>query len=174
MFKTAWKTDDGSPVSPGQCSCTHLVCGCNCCCACLWLWTCWSPSVFSWFSTIWIFSVPWHEKTNLAGKQYRTDDEVISAVEQFFEDQDERYTTGILALQHRWTKGVDRRGEIMLKNNPHLVKFDHCIIVSLWIIQPTLVQPLNTWHSIWKLMQEERSRDRLTAEPKTGAGKIIL
>ena len=26
-------------------------------------------------------------KTHLAGKQYRTDDEVISAVEDFFEDQ---------------------------------------------------------------------------------------
>ena len=39
-------------------------------------------------------------KTNtLAGNQYRTDDEVISAVEDFFEDQDESfYTTGIQAL----------------------------------------------------------------------------
>ena len=35
---------------------------------------------------------------NLAWKQYWTDDEVISAVEGFFEDQDESfYTTGIKA-----------------------------------------------------------------------------
>ena len=57
----AWKTYDGSPVSPGQCSCTQ-VCGCNGCCAWLWLWTSWSPSKFSWFGTIWLFSIPQHEK----------------------------------------------------------------------------------------------------------------
>ena len=37
---------------------------------------------------------------HLAGKQYRTDDEIISAVEDLFEDQE----TGIQALQHRWKK----------------------------------------------------------------------
>ena len=51
-----------------------------------------------------------YKKNHLAGKRYRTDDEVKSAVEDFFEDQDERlYTTGIQALQHRWKKSVDRR-----------------------------------------------------------------
>ena len=41
-------------------------------------------------------------------------DEVISAVEDFFEDQDESfYTIGIQALQHRWKKCVDRRGDYM-------------------------------------------------------------
>ena len=45
-----------------------------------------------------LFSVSQHEK-HLAGKQYRTGDEVISAGEDFFEDQDESfYTTGIQAL----------------------------------------------------------------------------
>ena len=65
----------GSPVSPGQCT---QVCGCNACCAWLWHWPGWSPSILSWFGTIWIFSVPQHEKT-----QYWTDDEFISAVEDF-------------------------------------------------------------------------------------------
>ena len=42
--------------------------------------------------------------------------EVISAVEDFFEDQDERfYTTGIQALQNRWKKCVDRRGDYVEK-----------------------------------------------------------
>ena len=41
----AWRTDEGSGVSPGQCFCTQ-VCGCNGCCAWLWLWTGWSPSIF--------------------------------------------------------------------------------------------------------------------------------
>ena len=41
-------------------------------------------------------------KTHLAGKQYWTNDEVISAGVDFFEDHDESfYTTGIKALQHR-------------------------------------------------------------------------
>ena len=36
-------------------------------------------------------------------KQYQTDYEVISAVEEVFEDQDESfYITGIQALQHQW------------------------------------------------------------------------
>ena len=58
-----------------------------------------------------------HNETNkhLAGKQYRTDrtdDDAISAVEDFFEDQDESfYTTGIQVLQHRWKKCVDGRGD---------------------------------------------------------------
>ena len=51
------------------------------------------------------------EKNHLAGKQYRMDDEVISASD-FFEDQDESfYTTGIQVLQHQWMKCVDRRGD---------------------------------------------------------------
>ena len=46
-------------------------------------------------------------KKHLAGKQYLTGDEVISAVEDFFEDQDESfYTTGIQTLQHLWMKCV--------------------------------------------------------------------
>ena len=52
---------------------------------------------------------------HLAGKQHRTDDEVIPEVEKdFFEDQDESFCTmGIQVLQHRWRwmKCVDRRGD---------------------------------------------------------------
>ena len=49
-------------------------------------------------------------KIQLAGKQYRTDDEVISAVEDV-EDQDEIFCTmAIQALQHRWKKYMDRKG----------------------------------------------------------------
>ena len=88
-----------------------------------WLWTGWAPFIFSWFGTICsIF---------------------ISAVEEFFEDQNESfYTTGIQALQHRWKKCVDRcAGEtiIMMKNKPHFfgVKFDHCIIVSYEHFSPS-------------------------------------
>ena len=48
-------------------------------------------------------------KKHLARKQYWTDDEVISAVEDSFKDQDESFlTTGIQAPQHRWKKCVDR------------------------------------------------------------------
>ena len=53
---------------------------------------------------------------HLAGKQLWTDDEVISAVEDFFEDQDESfYPTGIQALQHQWKKFVNRRGDYVEK-----------------------------------------------------------
>ena len=52
QIKTAWKTNEGSPISPGQCSCTQVYV-CNGCCA--WLTvalTGWSPSTFSWFGAI--------------------------------------------------------------------------------------------------------------------------
>ena len=75
-------------------------------------------------------------KKQLDGKQH----EVVSAVEDFFEDHDKSFfTTGIQGLQHRWKKCMDRRGDYMLKNKQHVDKFDHCIIVSLWTFQPILV-----------------------------------
>ncbi|KAM9359101.1 uncharacterized protein gal3st2 [Symphorus nematophorus] len=55
-------------------------------------------------------------KKHLAGKHYWTDDEVISAVEDFFDHQDDSfYTKGVEALQHRWKKCVDRRGDYVEK-----------------------------------------------------------
>ena len=98
-------TDEGSPVSPAQCSCTQF-CGCNGCCAWLWLWT----GLLTWLQLTIFWSPAWinERKKHLAGKQCRTDNDVMSAVEDFFEAQDESfYTTGIQALQHRC---VDRRG----------------------------------------------------------------
>ena len=75
------------------------------------------PPYFSWFGTIWLFSVPQHEKNHSAGKQPTwTNDEVTSTVEDFFKDQNESfYTTGIQALQHWWKKCVDCRGDFMEK-----------------------------------------------------------
>ena len=81
-------------------------------------------------------------KKHLAGKQYQTDDEVKSAVEDFFEDQDESLELYSRKSNHCNTNGrsVWIAGKTMLKNKPHLVKFDHCIIVSLCTFQPTVVQ----------------------------------
>ena len=109
-----------------------------------WHWTGWSPSIFSWFGTIWPFSVLQH------GKQYWTNEEEICAVEDSFEDQDESFN-----LYHRNPSGsVWTAGKTMLKNKPHLVKSDHCITVTLWTFQPTLVWNftynwfcLLVWHS---------------------------
>ena len=57
------------------------------------------------------------EKKHLARKQYWTNDDVISAAEDFFEDQDESfYTMGIQVLQHQWKKCEDSRGESVKKN----------------------------------------------------------
>ena len=55
-------------------------------------------------------------KKHLARKRYETNDDVISVVEDFFEGQEENfYATGIRALQHRWKKCVDRRGDYVEK-----------------------------------------------------------
>ncbi|XP_029653805.1 histone-lysine N-methyltransferase SETMAR-like [Octopus sinensis] len=57
-------------------------------------------------------------KRHMTGKQYRTDNEVVSAVEDFLEGQDENfYTTGIQALQHRCKKCMDRSGDYIEKKN---------------------------------------------------------
>ena len=55
-------------------------------------------------------------KKDLAGKRYHSDDDVISAVTDFFDDKDETfYKSGIQALQHRWQKCVDRNGDYVEK-----------------------------------------------------------
>ena len=55
-------------------------------------------------------------KQHLAGKQYQTDDEVMSAVEVFFEDRNENfYAMGIQALQHQWKECMDCRGDYVEK-----------------------------------------------------------
>ena len=81
----------------------------------------------------------WEEqKTHFAGKQYRTDHEVISAVEDFLR----RMRASIPRESKRsntYGRSVCPTGETMLKNEPYMVKFDHCIIVSLWTFPPTLV-----------------------------------
>ena len=103
------ETDEGSPVSPRKAPAHKSVvavaavrdCDLN------WLVT---LHILSWYHLTIFCSPTW--KKHLAGKQYRTDDEVISAVEDFLADQDESfYTTSIQALQHRWKKCVDPRGD---------------------------------------------------------------
>ena len=101
---------------------TSQVCGSNGCCARLWLWTGWSPSIFSWFGTIWLFFVP-HMKKNThtwLGSSIRPmmRSYMYLQLRTFSQDQDESfYTTGIQVLQHRWKKCVDRRGDYVEKIN---------------------------------------------------------
>ena len=99
----------------------------------MWLWAGCSPSIFSWFATIWLAGL----------KLYRTDDDNYLQLRTFFEDQDDSFyrpTTGIEALQHRMGKVcVDRRRDYVEEKKIHFVKFDHRIIASLWTFQPTLV-----------------------------------
>ena len=117
---------------------------------------------------IWLFAVPQHEKKHLESNigessirpmmwsylQLRT-----------FEDQDESfYTTWIQERQHQWKKCVDRRGDYdLLKNKQHLVKFDHCTVVSLWTFQPTLV----SLHPLRKCNQESPNANSGFCHPKT-------
>ena len=80
----------------------------------------------------------------MAGKQYETNDEVMSAVEDFIESQEESfYTTGIQALQHQWKKYVDRRGDYMLKIN-HIWSNS-----TIAFFQPTLVLISNHYNLVF-------------------------
>ena len=134
----AWKTDEGSPVSPGQCFCTQ-VCGCHGCCAWLWLWTGWSPSIFSWFGTIRLLFVPQHKKKTWLGSSIGR---IMRSYLQVRTFSRIRMRASIpRKSKHCNTNGrsVWTAGETVLKINPYLVKFNHCIIVSLWTFQPTHV-----------------------------------
>ena len=55
-------------------------------------------------------------KKHLAWRHYRSDEEVIAAVEEFFRDHDESFCiTGMQGLQRRWRKYVDQKGAYVNK-----------------------------------------------------------
>ena len=57
-------------------------------------------------------------KKHLAENWYQTSYDVLSAVVKFFGGQEDNfYTTGIQALQRRWKKCTDRRGDYVEKYN---------------------------------------------------------
>ena len=77
----------------------------------LWLWTVWSPPHSPDLAPSDYFLFP-NLKKHLAGKRYENDDDIISAIENFFEGQEENFhATKIRALQHIWKKCVDCRGD---------------------------------------------------------------
>jgi len=88
-------------------------------------------------------------KKILSRKRYQSDDEVTSAVEDYFEGQKETVLkTGIQMLKHHWKKceGPQR----MYKNNSCRVMFDYYIIVGLRTFQPHLVQMYScTYEGHW-------------------------
>ena len=112
-----WKTDEGSPVSHKSVVARAAVreCGFE-----RGDHLPYSPNLAP--SDYFLF--PQLEKT--LGKQYWTDDEVISAVEDFFEGHDNesnrRCDTDGRSV---WTAG----GRLLLKINHMLVRFDRCIII---------------------------------------------
>ena len=65
-------------------------------------------------------------------------------------------------------KSVWTAGKTMLKNTPHLVKFDHCITISPWTFQPTLIERMYT----------ERQKKLITSSGqlslKSTASKLII
>ena len=135
MLWMAWKTDKGSPVSPGQCSCTQVT-GCYGCCAWLWLWTGWSPSVLPpsfWFGTIQIFSVPQHENNSWLGSKIGPWWWGHICSWGLFRGLGWELLNHIWMqmLQHRWKRCVDHRSAYV-ENVPHFTPLHHRIIVSLW------------------------------------------
>ena len=97
------------------------------------------PPYPAWFGTIWPFSVPQNEKHTWLGSSNGL---MMRSYLQLRTFSRIRMRASIRQeSKHCINDGrsVWAAGETMLKNKPHLVKFDHCIIVSLWTFQPTLV-----------------------------------
>ena len=150
---TAWKSDEGSSVSPGQCSCTPSVIamaavrdrGFE-----LVDHPPYSPDLAP--SDYFLFPNMKNIGKNPLGWEAVLDwwwgHYVL--LRTFSEDQDERFhrsCTGIQTLQHRWSgRSVWTAGETMLKINKIWANSTNCIIVSLWTFQPTLIA-LSIW--IW-------------------------
>ena len=75
------------------------------------------------------------KKTHLAGKYYWPMMKSYLQLRTFLRIRMRAYyATWLQVLQHRWKNCEDGRGDYA-----DLVKFDHCIIVSLWTFQPTLI-----------------------------------
>jgi [histone H3]-lysine36 N-dimethyltransferase SETMAR len=55
-------------------------------------------------------------KEHLRGTVFSSDDDVMNAVNQWLEDQEEEFfQTGIKALEHRWTKCISVGGDYVEK-----------------------------------------------------------
>ena len=115
--------------------------GCNGWFAWLRLWSGWSPSIFSLFGTSWLISVPQHEKTTTLGWEAASDRWWGHNYLQLRTFSRIRMRASVPRESMRCNtdgRTVWTTGNTMLKNKPHLVRFDRCIIVSLWTFQPTL------------------------------------
>ena len=118
---------------------SHYHC-CNDCCAWLWLWTGWSPYIFS--------ILIWHHLTISYSPTWKQT-WVGSSIGPMMRSYLQLRTFSRIRMRasipqeskHCITDGrsVWTAGQTMLTNKPHLVKFDHCITVSLWTFPPTLV-----------------------------------
>ena len=87
------------------------------------------------------FQFPNMKKKHLARKQNWTGDEHISAElwGPFFRIRMRASIPQESKCCNTARRSVWTAGETIFKNKPHLVKFNHCIIVSLWTFQPTLI-----------------------------------
>ena len=123
-------------------------------------WLLWVTVALNWLITLHILLIvaPFdyllfpNIKKLLAGKQYRTNDEVISAVEDFFKDQDESfYAIGIQALQRRWKKCVDRRGDYVEKYTTfgQIWPLHHCQPINFSAYHRTLNVHLLIGYTTW-------------------------
>ena len=117
-----------------------------------WLW---SPSIFPWFGTIWLFSVPQHENKNKNTWLENSIGPMMRSYLQLRTFSRIRMKGASVPWEskHCNTDGrsVWTAGETKLKTKPHLIKFDHCIIVGLWTFQPTLVCSKETNSSVCRL-----------------------
>ena len=61
-------------------------------------------------------------KNHLAGTHFRSDDDIMAAVDDFFFAMQEEtfYKEGIMGLQHRWQKFVALKGSTLKNNHKHL------------------------------------------------------
>ena len=75
-----------------------------------------SSDVFTRSSTIWLFPFPKSEKQHVKGQRFHSNEDVISAVEEWFESHPKSYyAQGLLRVKERWQKCVDMQGDYVEK-----------------------------------------------------------
>ena len=74
-----------------------------------------APRLFSGLSSYWLFPIPKLEK-EYRGHHFRSNEEVVAAVEEWVSDKDPGFfSSGLMALEHRWSKCIILEGNYIEK-----------------------------------------------------------
>ena len=122
----SWKTPrytlqkDSAPT--GQCESSHLQ-NCNGCCLAEWVRANTAPRLFSGLSSYSDYFLFPNLKKGIRGRHFRSNEEVMAAVEEWVGDKDPGFfSSGLMALKHHWSKCIILEGNYIEKEEIDLTQ----------------------------------------------------